>query len=139
MTTLPNGEPYGAVLRKRVKKGVAWLDEHAPPDWRRRMFNIIWGKGRAGMRGCSSSDNKCHLALAFTEEAKYANKFGYVTFAQVLKHFTLTLKQSVEMGFHPDPADKDGALLDRAWEEALYSYAKPHDAPPRHDTAPAHQ
>ncbi len=127
------------IARRRVKRGVAWLDRHAPEGWRRNLFDIF-GEGRVSYRGHDSYDNECPLALAFEHRADLANYAGYVTYASVVKHFKLCTWQTISFGFDAGFFAKFargkavmGQTLDAAWEEAIFSYAHPEHTPHRHD------
>ncbi len=124
------------ICEERVRRGVAWLHKHAP-GWQRRMFTVIGEEnGRLGaiFRAKNCRDDECVLALAFELQPKFANEAGHVTYASVLRHFDLSSKQIVDMGFDLS-TDDDTELeeyLDAAWCQALLTYARPHVGAVRH-------
>ena len=117
------------MARRRVRRGVQWLNRYAPPGWERRMFRIT-SDGRAVVRARSCRDNECHLALSFELERDLVNPYGYVTFAAVRRVYPMRGKRAVALGFDPDHTfDPVGEVLDAAWQEALFSYALPSNNP----------
>lgn len=116
----------------RVKKGVAWLNQHAPHGWQWNMFYMAEG-GRVFVRARDMYDNECVLALAFTYLSEYANQFGYVTYASVSKVLRLTSKFQNGHGF-TSTRGVSSEILDAAWAEALLTYARPPSNSFRHPT-----
>lgn len=116
----------------RVKKGVRWLNQHAPEGWQWNMFSMVDG-GKVYFRTKDAYDNECVLALAFTNTAACANNFGYVTYGSVAHCKCLGQDFLSRHGFHAT-AGVPGHLLDIAWQEALVTYAKPSAMVRRHQT-----
>jgi hypothetical protein len=117
----------------RVKKGVRWLNQHAPVGWQWNMFSMVDG-GKVYFRAKDAYDNECVLALAFTNETAYASPWGYVTFASAARHRHLDSQFLDSHGFH-GTTGVPGKILDIAWQEALVTYAKPSSLIHRHSTA----
>lgn len=116
----------------RVRKGVRWLNQHAPAGWQWNMFSMAEG-GHVFFRAKDSYDNECVLALAFTHKAPYANAYGYVTCGTVAHHKRLDQQFLNTHGFH-GTLGVPGNVLDIAWQEALVTYAKPPSIVHRHLT-----
>ena len=89
--------------------------------------------GQVFFRARDSYDNECVLALAFTHEAQYANKYGYVTYVSMVRQKRLDPQFLNTHGFHGTKG-VPGSTLDTAWQEALVTYAKPLSMTHRHPT-----
>lgn len=78
-------------------------------------------------------DTECVLALALEGRRNCADGGRYVTFASVLEVFRLGIPWAIEFGFcSPHDDDGNGETLDRAWLEALTTYADPGHSFVRH-------
>lgn len=141
----------------RVNRGIKWLDEHAPSGWWLRFF-VLYGNGTYGCRAHDNYDNECALAIAFQNDATFANEFGYVTFASVLRklrklghdHFSEMRLSGFERshGFHSDVTLKDiirhrkgeslpdgfvsSKYLDEAWADSVRRVHHDRLVTPRH-------
>jgi len=109
---------------KQVKRGMRWLNKHAEAGWHRNCFDAR-PDGRSSFRGKNVMDKDCVLALAFEHDKRFANQFGYVTFATVVNHFGIGADFG-RMGFCVRRFPKQNPevtitseMLDRVWETAL--------------------
>lgn len=106
------------LARRRVPKGIAWLNQHARLGWHRNLFNVYEG-GFSRFRAHDSYDNECVLALAFEHDARLANRTtGYVTYASVASHHGLIHMACVQLAFSAHGIVKSHHL-DEAWRRAL--------------------
>lgn len=121
------------LAKRRVKRGVAWLNKNAPLGWQRNMFDIL-KDGTTMFRATNNYDNECVLALAFEYLPGMANEGGYVTFATVVNHFGLS-NLTIGLGFDTGSQKRDPVtpeMLDQTWKVALLEYAQPSFGAYRH-------
>lgn len=112
---LITNDPY-ELSKRRVLRGVTWLNQNAPGGWRRNMFDVVGEKALFRPKDCY--DNECVLALAFEHIPELANESMCVTYASVSQAFRISYQKCKALGFSSD--SRTGAdLLDRAWEEVL--------------------
>ena len=129
------------LTRRRVRRGVAWLQAHAPYDWERRMLDI-WPDGTVSLRPRVCYDNEDFLSIAFEPRSDVARPSdGYVSYATVVRHFRLEKEWLFAHGFDSSPKwlihdPESGRALERAWFEALTSYARPRHGTLRHEVSP---
>ena len=141
MPVLKTRNPW-RLAQERVRRGVRFLNKHAPIDWERRMFHV---DGRyARIRARCDRDTECHLALAFCVDPSVARpEDGRVTCASVAHAYGLSEGMLIALGFdlsgrqseHPTIRYKE--ILDEAWKVALTTYAKPRLTPTPHYVHPA--
>lgn len=128
---------------RRVRRGVRWLNQHAPRNWWRNLFDMS-SNGRWRFRAKDTRDNECVLALAFeTQEDHASTLYGYVTFMSVTNHRSMSRKFSESHGFTSQGHDniRDSELLDAVWlQEVLRVANSPsHRIPIRYRNAIDHQ
>jgi hypothetical protein len=120
-----------------VRRGVKWLNEHAPLGWERRMFDIH--RGRASLRANITTSREHPVALAFEYvEHLVAGEYGHVTCHSVFEHFDLSHEKQIELGFTASTNQFDigeNRRLNKCWYEALTTYAQPESAPYKHRPA----
>ena len=134
--------PEGLLKRlaeHRVKRGIRWLDEHAPENWWARMFKI-WPNGTWSFIPNDCLDNGCALALAFQTRSdlvsRSCNAWGYVSYATVARHFGLSDETCRRLGFNSSARMPMG-LLDDVWKEVLSkTLSGRFGSPLRHSPAP---
>src|SRR5258708_2618451 len=115
------------IAEERVRRGVEWLDQHAPVGWQRYLFDVKRGdngKFYAIPRFNSSRNEEDVLALAFESQKEFTNPDGRASSVKVSDHFMLTSSDRIQMGFDSIWA-VNGELIDSAWCDALTSYAQP--------------
>lgn len=139
----------GQLLAKRfVQRGIRWLNQNAPVGWHRNLFEPR-PNGCSYYRARMRSNNESVLALSFERCPEYIDQFGYVSEYKVSKHFCLTEKRMLQLGFrakaYPDVFRRADAaklpyvvvvsddMLDIAWEKGIASYGYP-GVPHRHQT-----
>ncbi len=125
-------QPELFAVQESVKRGVVWLNQHAPIGWQWNLFVMARG-GKVYFRARDAYDNECALALAFTHRADLVNSGGYVTFASVANKLNLDQEFLRTHGFACSP-DVPSKMLDIAWEGALLTYARPSSIVFRHPT-----
>lgn len=106
---------------RRVQRGRHWLNQHAPINWHRGLFDVR-GKNSVSFRCWNIDENDCVLALAFESCKQFADSNGYVRRALIQKHFNLSSRRMWALGFDTqlrEPPEADRAL-DRVWEDVLY-------------------
>jgi hypothetical protein len=150
-----------ALAYKRVARGIKFLDKHAPKDWYLRFF-MLYPSGGYRCRARDSYDNECALALAiaFESDPRFANEFGYVTYASVLNRFGVDpfLSESRisgftrSRGFSDDETFSDflrkergepkkrghivtGDMLDKAWSDSVLDIHRDRLLSPKHYSA----
>ena len=115
----------GEIARERVRKGVKWLNKHAAPGWQRHLYTAL-SDILVSWRAYDCCADESVLTFAFEDRCDLAGVDGRVHFADILKHFGLTLDRARELGFCTTSDDPvSGPRLDDAWKEAVLSYARP--------------
>ena len=134
--TPPDESLEARIAARRVERGIRWLNQKAPPCWHRNFFDPLPG-GKQMFRGHIEYDKECPLALAFEACGEFANRFGYVTEAEVVRKFGLSPRWLRAHGFGAfrDPANVSNAVLIRAWKQALSEPRPAWRASYRHPTA----
>ena len=117
-------EPDGLaalIAKRRVERGIRWLNSVRPYDWWKIFYHPKHGRFRAR----DEYAEECPLALAFKpEEAMRGGIFWDVTYAQVANHLRLRRPWLMAHGFlaHGNPARKPwvtSKLLNVAWEREV--------------------
>lgn len=109
---------------RRVRRGIRWLNQQAPRNWWRNLFDIS-PNGRWRFRAQDTRNNESVLALAFeTQEDHACPYYGYVTFASVTTRRKLSLNFHVSHGFASlGNRLQDSELLDVVWLQEVLCVA----------------
>ena len=113
---------------ERAKRGAAWLDKHAPLDWRLQMMAIYDGKVSSRVRLPYDTENP--ISLAFRNDPE-VNRYGRPEYRKAVDKFISSgerFDRLAHFGFaekHHFCGDTnvdstiDGYLLEEAWEKIL--------------------
>jgi len=101
-------------LRKKVLRGVSWLDKHAPTGWKYRLFEGKNGEFIFLGQLCMAQTSILPLAFGNSLSIEHLSDVGICT------HFNMTHEFRVNHGFFVNIAwDELIQRLNEAWEEVL--------------------
>jgi len=118
-TTNPEGLA-ALIAKRRVERGIRWLNTVRPYDWWKSFYTE---NGRFWAR--DEYNNECPLALGFrSEKTMCGGIFWDVTYARVANHLRLERPWLMAHGFlaHENSARKPwvtSRLLNTAWEQGV--------------------
>ncbi len=108
-----------------VRRGIRWLNQHAPRGWYRNLFHPM-PDGTTYFRAIFLSDIESPLTLAFEYRPEFMGPIGYVTAYRILKYFGLSTTKMYTLGFQPRLSEHSVAisrdLLSEVWEEKIRNF-----------------
>ncbi len=110
------------VARENIRRGIAWLSEHASAGWELRLLGFT-PNGQAWCVAHDSYSDQCVLALAFGDRTDFSLVRGRVSFADTMFELGLTRDMAAELGF--DNSSDSGIprdIFDKMWEHELFKH-----------------
>lgn len=100
------------ILRERVEKGMAWLDEHAPEGWEYNFFREENGERVFIMNLMLATTSILPLAFKEREGIPIMSHLG------VAHYFNLPTKDLIKYSFHAE-SQRNVPLIEELWEKLL--------------------